>query len=149
MQVSALSSSSCLCGAKAAKGANKACLITSRSKTLELYCRQLSLSTNSLEKISSLSGMENLKILALGRNQIKKIENLDSVAETLEELWISYNVLERLVRLIIYDFYSCGSQLFAKSCTCSSFASTAYCALSPLSCRMPVPAVKAYTLTHC
>lgn len=41
--------------------------------------------------------MENLKILALGRNQIKKIENLDSVAETLEELWISYNLLERLV----------------------------------------------------
>lgn len=59
-------------------------------------CKQLSLSTNSIEKISSLSGMENLKILALGRNQIKKIENLDSVAESLEELWISYNVLERL-----------------------------------------------------
>lgn len=48
--------------------------------------------------------MESLKILALGRNQIKKIENLDSVAETLEELWISYNVLERLVHLVIYDF---------------------------------------------
>lgn len=91
----------------------------------ELYCRQLSLSTNSLEKISSLSGMENLKILALGRNQIKKIENLDSVAETLEELWISYNVLERLVHLIIYDSYSCGYKSFAKSCRCSSFASTA------------------------
>lgn len=41
--------------------------------------------------------MENLKVLALGRNQIKKIENLDSVAESLEELWISYNVLEKLV----------------------------------------------------
>lgn len=41
--------------------------------------------------------MDNLKILALGRNQIKKIENLDSVADTLEELWISYNILERLV----------------------------------------------------
>ncbi|KAL3162023.1 hypothetical protein ABBQ38_009094 [Trebouxia sp. C0009 RCD-2024] len=59
-------------------------------------CKQLSLSTNSIEKISSLSGMENLKVLALGRNQIKKIENLDSVAESLEELWISYNVLEKL-----------------------------------------------------
>ena len=44
--------------------------------------------------------MENLKVLALGRNQIKKIENLDSVAESLEELWISYNVLERLVSCI-------------------------------------------------
>ena len=44
--------------------------------------------------------MDNLKILALGRNQIKKIENLDSVADTLEELWISYNILERLVSLL-------------------------------------------------
>lgn len=79
--------------------------------------------------------MENLKILALGRNQIKKIENLDSVAETLEELWISYNVLERLVYLIIYDLNSCGYQLFAKSCICTSFASTAYCALSPLAAQ--------------
>jgi len=114
---------------------NKACLITSRSKILEVCCRQLSLSTNSLEKISSLSGMENLKILALGRNQIKKIENLDSVAETLEELWISYNVLERLVHLLTYDSSSCGYQLFAKSCNCSPFASTAYCVQSPLAAQ--------------
>ena len=61
-------------------------------------CRYLTLSTNNIEKISSLSGLDNLKTLSLGRNQIKKIENLDSVAETLEELWISYNLLERLVR---------------------------------------------------
>ena len=60
--------------------------------------RYLTLSTNNIEKISSLSGLDNLKTLSLGRNQIKKIENLDSVAETLEELWISYNLLERLVR---------------------------------------------------
>ena len=60
-------------------------------------CRHLALSTNNIEKISSLSGLDNLRILSLGRNQIKKIENLDSVAETLEELWISYNLLERLV----------------------------------------------------
>jgi dynein light chain 1, axonemal len=60
-------------------------------------CRRLSLSTNNIEKISSLSGLDNLQVLSLGRNQIKKIENLDSVAETLEELWISYNLLERLV----------------------------------------------------
>ena len=49
--------------------------------------------------------MDNLKILALGRNQIKKIENLDSVADTLEELWISYNILERLVITVI--LHSC------------------------------------------
>ena len=41
--------------------------------------------------------MENLRILSLGRNLIKKIENLDAVAETLEELWLSYNVITGLV----------------------------------------------------
>jgi dynein light chain 1 len=40
--------------------------------------------------------MENLRILSLGRNLIKKIENLDAVAETLEELWISYNQIANL-----------------------------------------------------
>lgn len=59
-------------------------------------CKHLALSTNSIEKISSLSGMDNLRILSLGRNLIKKIENLDAVADTLEELWISYNQLEKL-----------------------------------------------------
>eukprot|EP00877_Chromochloris_zofingiensis_P002454 jgi/Chrzof1/12209/Cz06g25120.t1 len=59
-------------------------------------CRHLALSTNNIEKISSLSGMENLKILSLGRNQIKKIENVEVVAETLEELWLSYNLIEKL-----------------------------------------------------
>lgn len=58
-------------------------------------CKHLALSTNNIEKISSLSGMDSLCILSLGRNQIKKIENLDGVAETLEELWISYNLLEK------------------------------------------------------
>lgn len=42
--------------------------------------------------------MENLRILSLGRNLIKKIENLDAVADTLEELWISYNQIASLVR---------------------------------------------------
>ena len=43
--------------------------------------------------------MDNLKILSLGRNLIKKIENLDAVAETLEELWLSYNLIASLVSL--------------------------------------------------
>ena len=60
-------------------------------------CRHLALSTNNIEKISSLTGMDNLKILSLGRNCIKKIENLDGVAETLEQLWLSYNQIEKLV----------------------------------------------------
>ncbi|KAJ3343421.1 Dynein light chain 1, axonemal [Entophlyctis luteolus] len=37
-----------------------------------------------------------VQILSLGRNYIKKIEGLDAVADTLEELWISYNQIERL-----------------------------------------------------
>lgn len=59
--------------------------------------RHLALSTNNIEKISSLSGMESLRILSLGRNLIKKIENLDAVADTLEELWVSYNQIVSLV----------------------------------------------------
>mmetsp|Transcript_38608 Transcript_38608/g.46720 ORF Transcript_38608/g.46720 Transcript_38608/m.46720 type:complete len:201 (-) Transcript_38608:530-1132(-) len=62
-------------------------------------CKHLSLSTNNIEKISSLSGMDNLTILSLGRNLIKKIENLDGVADTLEELWISYNHIDKLTNI--------------------------------------------------
>ena len=62
-------------------------------------CVQLSLSTNNIEKIGSLAGLECLKILSLGKNQIKKLENLDGVAATLEELWISYNLIERLTNI--------------------------------------------------
>ena len=40
-----------------------------------------------------------MEILSLGKNQIKKLENLDGVAETLEELWISYNLIERLTNI--------------------------------------------------
>jgi Leucine-rich repeat (LRR) protein len=63
-------------------------------------CRHLALSTNSIEKISSLSGMDNLRILSLGRNMLKKIENVEVVGETLEELWLSYNQIEKLVRVL-------------------------------------------------
>jgi len=62
-------------------------------------CKHLSLSTNNIEKISSLSGMDNLTVLSLGRNLIKKIENLDGVADTLEELWISYNHIDKLTNI--------------------------------------------------
>ena len=75
----------------------KCCCIASQSKALAPPCRHLALSTNNIEKISSLTGMENLRILSLGRNCIKKIENLEGVADTLEQLWISYNQIEKLV----------------------------------------------------
>ena len=59
-------------------------------------CRQLSLSTNSIDRIVPLGGMKKLRILSLGRNIIKKIEKLEEVADTLEELWISYNLVSYL-----------------------------------------------------
>ena len=60
--------------------------------------RHLSLSTNNIDKIAALSGLDNLEILSLGRNQLKKIENVEPVAATLKQLWISYNLLDKLVR---------------------------------------------------
>mmetsp|Transcript_316 Transcript_316/g.594 ORF Transcript_316/g.594 Transcript_316/m.594 type:complete len:96 (-) Transcript_316:570-857(-) len=36
-------------------------------------CERLALSTNSIDRIIPLSGMGKLKILSLGRNQIKKV----------------------------------------------------------------------------
>lgn len=61
-----------------------------------LCCRHLSLSTNCIDRLIPLSGMKKLRILSLGRNQIKKIEKLDDVSDTLEELWLSYNVIATL-----------------------------------------------------
>lgn len=59
-------------------------------------CTQLSLSTNVIDKIMNLSNLKNLKILSLGRNIIRKITGLDEVGATLEQLWISYNQIEKL-----------------------------------------------------
>lgn len=59
-------------------------------------CEKLSLSTNQIEKIANLNGLKNLKILSLGRNNIKSLTGLEAVGDTLEELWISYNQIEKL-----------------------------------------------------
>ena len=59
-------------------------------------CQKLSLSTNMIDRMVSLTGMAELKILSLGRNNIKKIEKLEDVAGTLEQLWISYNQISSL-----------------------------------------------------
>jgi len=59
-------------------------------------CERLALSTNCIDRMIPLNGMAKLKILSLGRNQIKKIEYLETVATTLEELWISYNSIATL-----------------------------------------------------
>ncbi|XP_039897964.1 dynein light chain 1, axonemal-like isoform X2 [Simochromis diagramma] len=59
-------------------------------------CEKLSLSTNCIEKITNLNGLKNLKILSLGRNNIKSFAGLEAVGDILEELWISYNQIEKL-----------------------------------------------------
>ncbi|WZN58558.1 light chain of dynein [Chloropicon roscoffensis] len=59
-------------------------------------CKHLALSTNCIASIQNLAGLENLKVLSLGRNQIKKFDNIEAVSSTLEEIWISYNLIESL-----------------------------------------------------
>lgn len=59
-------------------------------------CEHLALSSNNIDKIGNLAGMENLKILSLGRNCIKKLDNLDGLGNKLEQLWISYNLISSL-----------------------------------------------------
>ncbi|EGB11004.1 hypothetical protein AURANDRAFT_58761 [Aureococcus anophagefferens] len=63
----------------------------------ERAAAHLQLSTNNIDKIGlAFTGLKNLKILSLGRNVIKKIEKLDDLGDSLEELWISYNQISAL-----------------------------------------------------
>lgn len=59
-------------------------------------CQKLSLSTNQIERMIALPKLKNLRILSLGRNNIKRIMALEDVGQTLEELWLSYNQIEKL-----------------------------------------------------
>ncbi|XP_061842902.1 dynein axonemal light chain 1 [Nerophis lumbriciformis] len=59
-------------------------------------CEKLCLSTNCIDKITNLGELKNLRVLSLGRNNIKAFTGLDAVGGTLEELWISYNLIEKM-----------------------------------------------------
>ena len=59
-------------------------------------CKKLNLCTNAIDKIANLNGLKNLVILNLARNNIKNLTGLDAVGDTLEQLWISYNSVEKL-----------------------------------------------------
>ncbi|KAL4104918.1 hypothetical protein QTP88_020194 [Uroleucon formosanum] len=59
-------------------------------------CEKLSLSTNCIEKITSLDTLRNLKVLSLARNNLKNFNGIEKLADTLEELWISYNYIDKL-----------------------------------------------------
>lgn len=71
------------------------CKMDSALVTLKA-CEKLSLSTNNIEKMGSLTGLEHLKILSVGKNLIKKLDGVADVGEHLEELWCSYNLIEKL-----------------------------------------------------
>ena len=82
--------------------------------------RHLALSTNLIVKITALAGLdscapgarcfacprtdpppraacvERLEILSLARNNISRIEGLEPVAGTLQQLWLSYNNISKL-----------------------------------------------------
>lgn len=61
-------------------------------------CVHLGLSTNAIEKIGpGLKELKRLKVLSLGRNNIRKIEQLD--IPQLEQLWLSYNKIDKLTGL--------------------------------------------------
>ena len=59
--------------------------------------------------------LKNLKILSLARNNIKRIQNLEDVAATLEQLWLSYNQIERLDNLAplqkLHTFYISNNKI--------------------------------------
>ena len=59
-------------------------------------CKQLSLSTNSIDRMTALSGMKSLEILSMGRNCLKRIEKLEDNKDTIKELWLSYNMIASL-----------------------------------------------------
>lgn len=61
-------------------------------------CVHLALSTNTIEKIGpGLKELKRLKVLSLGRNNIRKLEQLD--IPQLEQLWVSYNKIDKLTGL--------------------------------------------------
>ena len=60
---------------------------------------KLSFATNDIQKFVPMPKLVNLKVLSLNRNQIKRIQYLDDVGGTLEQLWINYNLIDRLDNL--------------------------------------------------
>lgn len=90
-------------------------------------CERLALSTNQIDRMMPLTGMDKLRLLSLSRNAIKRIERLEDVADTLEELWLSYNQISALdglagcVRvLLVTVHHACELYLMcAVACRCN------------------------------
>lgn len=58
--------------------------------------RHLALSTNAIERLIPLGGMTKLRVLSVGRNNLKRFEKLEENAESLKEIWASYNQISSL-----------------------------------------------------
>ena len=58
-------------------------------------CERLGLSTNDIDRIAPLPRLKNLKILSLSRNRIRRLGGLDEIGNTLEQLWLSYNLIDK------------------------------------------------------
>ena len=77
------------------------------SLSILVHCEKLSLSSNSIEKITGFNNLKNLKILSLSRNVIKSFSGLEPLGDTLEQLWISYNLIDKIKGL--NSFFFCFS----------------------------------------
>ena len=64
-----------------------------------LIVEKLTISTNAIERFVPMPKLQQLKILSLGRNALKRIQYLDDLAGTLEQLWLSYNQIDKLDNL--------------------------------------------------
>ena len=58
------------------------------------------MSSNAIERMAPLK-LGKLKILSLGRNKLSKIDNLNSISSSLEQLWISYNFIGNLDGVLV------------------------------------------------
>ena len=78
-------------------------------------CEKLSLSTNQIDRMINLPKCKALKILSLGRNNIKRLGGLDEIGNTLEQLWVSYNQIEKLEGLTpcikLHTFYASNNRI--------------------------------------
>ena len=63
---------------------------------LLINCEKFSLSTNLISNIANLQSFKCLRILSMGRNTLKSLQGIEGAADTLEQLWISYNQIDRL-----------------------------------------------------
>jgi len=59
-------------------------------------CKHLRLSTNYIDKLVGLNNLASIEILSLGRNKLKSLAGITDVADTLQQLWVSYNKIASL-----------------------------------------------------